>query len=277
MTVPPVTNGYRGGNLYARVREPRETFGCMNITTEEVIDHLFTKRIRNNQNVIGAVCGETGSGKSWTALKIGEMVSPNFSIDSVAFSTKEFLECFDSHSPGDLIVFDEGQEFGARRSMSKKNVEMSDILTMLRFTQVNVLFTVPNIRQVDISLRRLMHLYLDVRTVDRVSGPRALRNRSVATIYQIRHRRDPGTGGDELRRMFPEIPIERNGMIHTIKVDSAQFRAPSADLVALYEAKKRRVFHDRLHLAIRNVSGAGAPPAPPAPTPPGASDLSGLM
>lgn len=262
-------------NFYQRVRG---SSGLWAPTTDEVIDQIFLKRIRNNQNTIGAICGETGSGKSWTALRIGEMISPNFGIDSVAFSTREFLESFESHSRGEVVVFDEGQEFGARRAMSKRNVEMSDILTMLRFTQVNVLFTTPNVRQIDISLRRLMHLYLDVRPVDRVDGPKGIRNKSLANVYLIRHRRDPGESGDDLRRMHPNIPIYRNGAARTLKIDSAQFDAPSPDLVAAYEAKKRAVFESRLAAAITTLGGApSTPPPPPAQADPAETNLEGLM
>lgn len=264
-------------NLYQRIREPRSSYNKWDPTTEEVINHVFLKRIRNNQNVIGAVCGETGSGKSWTALRIGEMVDPGFGIDSVVFSAKEFLESFESHSRGDVVVFDEGQEFGSRRAMSKKNVEMTDVLTMLRFTQVNVLFTTPNILQIDISLRRLMHLYLDVRPVDRTHGPRALRNKSLANIYLIRHRRDPGGNGDDMRRMHPDVPVIRDGMMRKLKVDSAQFLAPSPSLVEAYEAKKRETFRERLHRAVETLGGPSTPVAPVTPPQADDEDLTGMM
>lgn len=264
-------------NWYQQVREPRESFNQWRPTIREVVDHIFLRRIRNGQNVIGAVCGETGSGKSWSALRIGEMVDPSFGIDSIAFSTKEFLEMFGSHSRGDVIVFDEGQEWSARRAMSKRNVELSDIMTMLRFTQVNVLFTVPNINLVDINLRRLMHIYFDVRPVDRVSGPKSLRNKSVANIYMIRHRRDPGGQGERMSRPFPVVPIVRGGKTQRLKIDSIQLLAPSPDLVEAYEAKKRRVFHARLDRAISTLGGPTSPPRPPAPSAEGAPSLEELM
>ncbi len=263
-------------NWYQQVREPRESFNQWQPTIREVVDHIFLRRIRNNQNVIGAVCGETGSGKSWTALRIGEMVDPSFGIENVVFSAREFLESFETFSRGEVVVYDEGQEWSARRAMSKRNVEMSDILTMLRFTQVNVLFTVPNINLVDVNLRRLMHIYLDVRPVDRVSGPKSLRNKTVASIYMIRHRRDPSGQGENLARPFPVVPIVRGGKRQNVKVDSAQFLAPSPDLVEGYEAKKRQIFHERLDRAISTLGGPSAPRRP-APAAEGSPSLEGLM
>lgn len=265
-------------SLYRQVREPRSNYNVWAPRTEEVIDHIFHRRIRNNQNVVGAVCGETGSGKSWTALKIGEMVDPNFGIDSVVFSTKEFVESFETHGPGEVVVYDEGQEWSARRAMSKKNVEMTDIMTMLRFTQVNVIFTVPNIRMIDVSLRRLLHLYMDVRPVDRVNGPKMLRNRSVANIYMIQHRRDPSGTAEDMWRVHPVVPITQNGVKWGVKVDSAQFAAPSPDLVAQYERRKREVFNDRLNKAVATLGGPSTPRIPLSPPREAAAeDLEGLM
>lgn len=266
----PRTSNPRTSNLYALVREPRDSYNKWAPYTEEVIDHIFRGRIRNNQNVVGAVCGETGSGKSWTALKIGEMIDPHFSRENVVFSAKEFLESFESHSRGEVVVYDEGQEWSARRSMSKKNVEMSDIMTMLRFTQVNVLFTVPDISMVDVNLRRLLHLYLDVRPVNRVSGPKSLRNKSIASIYMIKSQRDPGGRGSRLYRVHPEIPIIRGKLKRAVPVDSCQFEAPSQDLVAAYEARKRQAFRERLDKAVETLGGSSPHPTPPAPAAPGA-------
>lgn len=268
----------RTSNLYALVREPRSSYNKWGPSTEEVIDHIFLGRIRNNQNIIGAVCGETGSGKSWTALKIGEMIDPHFGPENVVFSAKEFLESFESHSRGEVVIYDEGQEWSARRSMSKKNVEMSDIMTMLRFTQVNVLFTVPDISMVDINLRRLLHLYLDVRPVNRVNGPKSLRNKSVASIYMIKSLRDPGGRGSRLMRVHPEIPIIRDRAKRSVRVDSCQFLAPRPDLVEAYEARKRQAFHERLSKAVETLGGASPPRAPVPPARPAeGGDLEGLM
>jgi len=270
----PKTSKHRTSNLYALVREPRESYNKWAPYTEEVINHIFLGRIRNNQNVIAAVCGETGSGKSWTALKIGEMVDPHFGRENVVFSAKEFLESFESHSRGDVLVYDEGQEWSARRSMSKKNVEMSDILTMLRFTQVNVIFTVPDISMVDVNLRRLLHLYMDVRPVNRVNGPKNLKNKSVASIYMIKSQRDPNGRGSRLYRVHPEIPIIRGKVRRPVPVDSCQFEAPSPDLVAAYEERKRRAFRERLSKAVETLGGSSTP-SPPVP-PPQAGGSAGL-
>lgn len=263
-------------NLYALVRAPRNQItDPWQPTTEEVIDYVINRRIRNNQNWIGAVCGETGSGKSYTALRIGEMVDPNFSADSIVFSVKEFIDTFDSRAPGSLVVFDEGQEWSSRRSMSRKNVELTDIMAMLRFTRVNVLFTVPNIRMVDVSLRRLMHGYLDVEAIDRAHAPPRLRDKSFARIYVLQQRRRLGHE-DDVRPLLPDVPITRGKETRKLRINSVLFTAPQPPLLAAYERRKQETFHARLRQA-RAALGGPSPPPPPQPRPAEGGDLEGLM
>lgn len=249
-------------NLYQRVREPRTSYNRWQPTTEEVVDYLINRRVRNNQNWVGAVCGETGSGKSYTALRIGEMVDPNFGSDNIVFSVREFLETFDSRSPGEMVVFDEGQEWSARRAMSKKNVELTDVMTMLRFSLVNVLFTVPDIHMVDISLRRLMHGYLVVEPINRATALPRLRDKSMARIYLLKHQRRPGSKTSEPRPLLPAIPIVRGKEKQSVPINSALFTAPRPALLAAYEARKREVFHERLARARATLGGPSTPPAP---------------
>jgi ABC-type dipeptide/oligopeptide/nickel transport system ATPase component len=263
-------------SLYASVRAPRnQIVDPWRPTTEEVLDYVINRRIRNNQNWIGAVCGETGSGKSYTALRIGEMVDPNFGADSVVFSVKEFIDTFESRPPGSLVVFDEGQEWSSRRSMSKKNVELTDIMAMLRFTRVNVLFTVPNIRMVDISLRRLMHGYLNVEPIDRAHAAPRLRDKSFARLYILHQQRRLGTE-DDVRPLLPDVPITRGEETRKLRINSVLFGAPRAALLASYERRKHETFRARLRQARSALGGSSAPPVPPPPAASGAS-LEGLM
>lgn len=263
-------------NWYAMVRAPRNQIADpWQPTTEEVVDYVINRRIRNNQNWVGAICGETGSGKSYTALRIGEMVDPNFSADNIVFSVKEFIDTFDSRAPGSLVVFDEGQEWSARRAMSKKNVELTDIMAMLRFTLVNVLFTVPNIRMVDVSLRRLMHGYLDVEAIDRAHAARRLRDKSFARLYILQQRRRLGHE-DDVRPLLPDVPITRGKETRKLRINSVLFGAPRPAILAAYEQRKQETFRARLNQARAALGGPATPPAPQ-PRPTSGASLEGLM
>jgi len=254
-------------NLYRLVRALQDD-NYWRPTPDEVLDHIIRRRLRNNQNWVATICGETGAGKSYSALKIGEMIDSNFGAENVVFSAKEFLDSFEGRRAGSLVVFDEGQEWSARRAMSKKNVEMNEIMIMLRFTRVNVLFTVPNIRQIDIGLRRLMHSYLFVKAVDRTNPRSPYRERSLVYIYDVRNPRLPG--GEEraggVLYAHPYVPVVRPAGARAVKVGTMALPKPSQALLDAYERRKREVFQARLSQA-RATLAQGPVPSPMTPSP----------
>ncbi|WP_333582346.1 hypothetical protein [Methanoculleus bourgensis] len=240
----------------------------------ECLDHLISSRIRNNQNVLAAICGETGSGKSYAAMRLGELCDPNFSIDNVVFSIPEFLDKLGSSGPGDVLIFDESQAWGARRAMSKKNVEMTDIAAMCRFTLVNVLFTAPALSFIDVSLRRLMHLYIQVTPLqNRARWPPRYRNKTrIVPRIVIR----PSEGGD-LHYAIPRVPVVRGGVRRRVKTEVLWLNAPSPELLEAYERRKHDVFGEKLR-AARGAVGVGTTPRPQADSSSGgAADLLELL
>jgi hypothetical protein len=92
----------------------------------------------------------------------------------------------------------------------------------------------------------------------------------------IQHRRDPSGTAEDMWRVHPVVPIVQNGVKWAVKVDWAQFAAPSPDLVAQYERRKREVFNDRLNKAVATLGGPSTPRIPVSP-PREAEDLEGMM
>lgn len=231
-------------------------------TVDEVLDHLIFRRLRNNQNVVCAICGETGSGKSYSALRLAELTDPLFTSARVCFTVPEFLNALESAPENSAIIFDESQEWNARRSMSRKNVQMSEIMAMMRFRKVNVFFTAPSIQMIDVNARRLMHLYAHVIPVSR-TGP--LRNLTVAHFYQVRNRSLPsagsGPGGGGILFSVPRIPIVRQGRRIAQRCSGISFRAPSASLLEDYERRKAEAFAERLAQARGSLGSL--PSSPP--------------
>jgi len=211
---------------------------------QALLDAVPRTLIRNNRNWLCVLCGPPGTGKSFTALRLAESIDPTFSVQRVVFTAKEFLEVFPYTKPGQVIVFDEGEEVNARRAMSEKNVQFGLILSMIRFTQVSVIFTLPNIQMIDINTRRLMHSYLHTIAVDRTKDALWKRTRSGVYWYQVETNRLPNSR-DDLRFVFP--------IVKGVKVRKVWFNAPSESLVEEYEARKREHFEASLHQALHNV------------------------
>lgn len=163
-------------NLYQRVRDP--SLARPRLTPDDVLDAVPRKMIANNRNWLVVICGPTGTGKSYTSLALAEKLDPNFSTRKIVFSTDDFLRVFQTCHAGEVIIFEESEELNSRRAMKESNVQMGIILSMIRFTQVSVIFNLPSIAMIDINARRLMHTYLYTIEFDRTTAPPWMRRLS---------------------------------------------------------------------------------------------------
>jgi len=110
-----------------------------------------------------AITGETGSGKSYSALTIAELIDPEFNIDKVVFEPKDFLKLLDTAKRGDVIVFDEaGVGIPAREWQTIQNKLFGYVLQVIRYKNIGIIFTVPHLNFIDSQARRLIHYALTV-------------------------------------------------------------------------------------------------------------------
>ena len=132
------------------------------------INSLFKHRLDHHKNALEIITGEPGSGKSFAGLSQCEDMNPDFSVDNCAFGIKDFISLLRATSPKrDIILFEEaGVEFTARRAMSKTNIDISSVLNVFRFRQTPTIFTVPDLRMIDLNARRLMNFYVNTLRVD---------------------------------------------------------------------------------------------------------------
>lgn len=78
---------------------------------------VLTYRLRNYQNTLLMMMGDLQTGKSNTAIWIGEQFDPNFSLKRIAFTIEQFRTLITSDlPPGSVIVFDDA---GIRASNRK--------------------------------------------------------------------------------------------------------------------------------------------------------------
>lgn len=119
-------------------------------------------RIRKNKNFIAAITGGTGSGKSYSALKMGELLDPDFDIRNLCFTPKELMDLVEGKTKelkaGSCIIFDEIQV-----SMSHLNFQdvVSKCLNFLfqtfRHRNFILIMTSPHFDLINASLRKLFH------------------------------------------------------------------------------------------------------------------------
>lgn len=122
-------------------------------------------------NFLCAITGPTGSGKTYSALKIAESLDPDFTIENVAFTAKEFMTCINNPKmkSGSVIIFDEaGVALSSRSWQSVQNKLLNYVLQTFRHRNYIVIFTAPHMGFVDAASRKLLHCYMETTGIDSV-------------------------------------------------------------------------------------------------------------
>jgi len=185
----------------------------------EIRDRLLNR----NKNWLAIICGSTGSGKSWSALRLAELIDPRFSIQQVCFTPQEFMKLLNSGivKKGSCVVFDEaGVGMPSREWYSLSNRLLSYILQTFRHKNLAVIFTSPSFEFIDSQARKLFHHYFETIRIDRVGEYVILKP------LAIQH-------NPRLAKTYYKYPEYSNCRLTRLKVNK-----PSEELIRAYENKK---------------------------------------
>ncbi len=191
-----------------------------------VILDWIRHRLDNNQNFLALLLGGTGSGKSWSALRLGEALDENFSIDNVCFTLEDFLTRLnDGLKKRSCLVLDEASGIAPRRSWYTKSSRVFNfVLDSFRFLNISVLFTAPTITRLDSQSVTLLHGIFETVTIDRIS------EEVYCKFKRVQHNAVIG------RSYFKYVRARTNGRLRTIS--SLAISKPSEALIQSYEKKK---------------------------------------
>jgi hypothetical protein len=199
------------------------------------IAQIARNRIKQNKNFILAVCGQTGSGKSFIALRLGEDIDPDFNIKNVFFNPEAIFSILatDRPKPGTVLVFDEaGLGIGARDWQSQLNKDTSKLLQLFRFENLILIMTVPGLGFIDSQARKLVHAYVEPKRIDYKNE----------TCWYSYHNFQYNPRLDKIYyHRYMDIDFHRIGK-------------PSQSLIDEYEAKKRD-FANRFYRKANNKFG----------------------
>ncbi len=193
-----------------------------------LIKDIYSRINLKNKNFLGIITGETGSGKSLSALTIAQRVDPNFNIDQVVFTPKQFMALLNSGSleQGNMIVWDEaGVGIPAKEWYTIANRVISYVLQTFRHENLGVLFTTPSLAYIDRDIRRLFHGYLETEAIDRVRGWCICKY--FRMVYYPRE--------DKIFYKYPQI--WNNGSYYTVK--RVRISKPNEDFIEEYKEKKK--------------------------------------
>ena len=142
----------------------------------EVILKYMNSKMLNNKNFLAVFTGQTGSGKSYSCLRLAELWYSYFFNDrqfpkeNICFSVEALIKRLRDGSlkKGDVLIAEEiGVGANSKNFQSKTNKALQYILQSFRSLNIIVLFNVPHFSFFDKTARMLMHSHLQTQTIDK--------------------------------------------------------------------------------------------------------------
>jgi len=200
---------------------------------------------RKNQNWICAIVGSTGSGKSYSAMRLAEIIDKDFNINKVFFRIRDFITAINKKEikKGSCVVIDEaGIGWAARSFMEQENRDMSALFQAVRFMNFGIILTVPSLFMVDKHGRDLLHATGRTLGINRTEG-------YVKLQYKIQN--IDALTGHKVYRKYPRVR-QPNGQLK--RITFIKVHKPSKKLIQNYE-KRKRIFAEELFAEIDKRMG----------------------
>jgi rubrerythrin len=182
----------------------------------------FMHRIEQNRNVIGIFSGEPGSGKSFSAIRLAQLVDPGFDVARVVFTVNDVLHLINGNVPvGSVIIFDDaGLNINAREWQNAQSKLFGMLTQGFRYKQIILLLTVPDESFIEAQSRKLTKIAFEATSVQ---GTMKIKITSKNSFDPYR-------------------PLHRYPTLHRgwddIKVKKVKFRLPEEAIISEYEKKK---------------------------------------
>ncbi len=134
---------------------------------------LWERIHRQNTNAMVGVFGLPGTGKTYTFVRIAELVDPTFSLDRIVFTVPDLIHIINGPPKlprGSAILFDDtSRGANSRKWHTNPNQALSDIGNTFRFEGYLVGATARISGDIDSQYRELFHLLLEVKKRDLIS------------------------------------------------------------------------------------------------------------
>jgi hypothetical protein len=128
---------------------------------------------KKNNSVLASFVGPTGSGKTYSAISSGDIVSRlnkvPFTIENVVFGLKELMELINSGTlkRGSVIIFDEPQaSISSKDFQSVANKVFNLLISTIRHRNLIIFFCTPFESLLDKSTRKLFHARFETLSID---------------------------------------------------------------------------------------------------------------
>lgn len=203
---------------------------------EPVLIQYVRDRIeRRNKNFVMLFVGATGSGKSYSALRLAEMLDSSFDIDRCCFKAKDFMNTVNSlverseqgeEIKGKVVMWDEfGVEHNAREFMTISNRVINYFFQTSRHLNLIVIMTVPLLSFIDSATRKLMHGVAEMQGINTRDKTASVKVKMLQTNVM--------TGKE-----YPKY-LRYRKKNRTFVSKKLKFKLPSKELLKAYEIKKK--------------------------------------
>jgi DNA-binding CsgD family transcriptional regulator len=216
--------------------------------TSPVLIRYVKDRIENkNKNFFIIFVGATGSGKSYSALRLAEMLDQTFNIDRVCFKAREFMNVINGLVKkseegevikGKVILWDEfGVEHNAREFMTISNRVINYFFQTSRHLNLIVIMTVPLLSFIDSATRKLSHGIAEMKGINSHDKTATVRIKMLQTNVMT---------GKEYPKYLRYRKKSKSFVSKNLK-----FHLPSKELTEAYEVRKK-AFTTQLNKEIMN-------------------------
>lgn len=197
---------------------------------------MVGRTMRQNKNNLISLVGKTGSGKTYSAISICEIMSKMdgvpFTIEHVVFSLRELMDLINSGKlkRGSKIVFDEPQvSISAREFQSEANKVFNYLLSTFRHRNLTLFFCTPYETLLDKNTRRLFHVRMETMSINVNNQTCRLKPRY---IEYSDFKTEP------YRKQLVIMFKDENGRGKSHKLFYWDVPKPSKELIEQYEKKK---------------------------------------
>jgi energy-coupling factor transporter ATP-binding protein EcfA2 len=208
---------------------------------QKIISWMQNRIWEQNKNNLIIICGETGSGKSYRALRIAYLLTHRKEILSydmprpteapciwVVFKTKEFFSLLSSGKlrKGDVIIWEEGGvECNNRNWYTLSNKLVNFAFQTMRHMNFTLIMNLPSVEYLDSGLRGLFHLYIETKFVD------FKKNMVNCKVKRIQH-------NPEIPKTYRKYFRMRGADGHKFIASNIWIKGPPAEMIEQYEPIK---------------------------------------
>lgn len=195
-------------------------------------------RFNRNKNILTAVTGQTGSGKSYQDLRRAELwyqyrFKCEFPTENICFSIAELMQRITSGNlkRGEILIFEEaGANFGSLDFQTKISKVFGYVLQSFRSMNIGIFFNLPHLSMLNKQARMLIHVHF---------ATNGIQNDGTSLCKAYFRQVNQSTG--KIYGKYMKVKINNGAKI---QIKEFRYHLPSDELRKAYENKKAKFLQE---------------------------------